>query len=68
MHYSHANLFPIFKILGLSLIACLVVFQLWFVFSRARQTITPSPDAQKVSTVELDSATFSVMAKRLESK
>jgi len=34
-------------------------------YTRFTESITPSPDAQKVSTVELDSATFNAMAKRL---
>lgn len=65
IHHSNNNSLLIVRILGIGACGALVLFQLWFMYTRYTQSMTPSQDAQKISTVDLDRATFSAMAKRL---
>lgn len=56
----------IVKITTMLLICSGVILQLWFTYNLLSLSTTPSTDAQKVSTPELDSATFNSMNNRFE--
>lgn len=65
MPHLNNNSVTAVKIIGAFLCISIVLFQLWFVYNRYQLSIIPSTQVQKVSGVELDSATFQIMLKRL---